>query len=89
MSDQVRDQVETRHTHNGIQTARNIPDAANAEQSLQGYAAINGLDEESEIARLAHRYFHQRQREGIEGSADGDWFRAEEEIRRGRMATNM
>ncbi len=89
MSDEIRDQVESPHAHNGIATARNMPDAANAEQSLEGYAAINGLSDDSAIARRAHELFLERERQGIPGSADGDWFRAEEEILRGRMATNM
>jgi hypothetical protein len=89
MSDEIRDLVETPHAHDGIGTARNLSDAANAEQSLEGYAAVNGLSDGSEIARRAYELFERRQREGAEGSADGDWFRAEEEVRRGRMATNM
>ncbi len=89
MSKKTRHQVESPHAHPGIKTARNLPDAANSEQSLQGYAAVNGLSEDSEIARLAYLYFQERERDGVEGSADGDWFRAEQEVRRGRMATNM
>ncbi|MDZ4796726.1 MAG: hypothetical protein SGI92_01085 [Bryobacteraceae bacterium] len=87
MSEKVRDQVETPGAHRGIHTARNMADAANSEQSLEGYAAINGLSEEDEIARVAHQFFEERQRGGTPGSSDGDWFRAEE-VRRGRMATN-
>ena len=65
-----------------VETARNLPDAANAEQSIQGYASINGLDEEAEIARVAYELFQQRGEEN--GDADGDWFRAEQEVRRRR-----
>lgn len=91
MSENVRDQVEDKHSHEEIHTARNMADAANAGQSLQGYASINGLNEtteiagvhrKSEITELAHRYFQEREESGLPGSADGDWFRAEEEVRR-------
>lgn len=89
MSDQLRDQVQDPHAHPDIQTARNLSDAADAEQSLEGYASVNGLADQSEIARVAYRLFQEREREGREGSADGDWFRAEQEVLRGREATNM
>jgi hypothetical protein len=82
MSNRVQDQVEKPSAHKGIETARNLPDAANSEQSIQGYAAINGLDEREEIARRAYQLFEQRGSK--EGDADGDWFRAEEEVRRDR-----
>lgn len=90
MSDEaIRKLVEDPHAHEEIRTARNMPDAANAGQSLEGYAAVNALSEEDEIARLAHKYFLERQKEGETGSADEDWFRAEQEVRRTRKATNM
>jgi|tagenome__1003787_1003787.scaffolds.fasta_scaffold19007035_1 hypothetical protein len=89
MSDQLRDQVQDPHAHPDISTARNLPDAADAEQSLEGYASVNGLSDQSEVARVAYRLYQERQREGHEGSADGDWFRAEQEVLRGREATNM
>ncbi|HYI97871.1 MAG TPA: DUF2934 domain-containing protein [Bryobacteraceae bacterium] len=65
-----------------VETARNLPDAANADQSIQGYASINGLDEETEIARVAYELFQKRGEEN--GDADGDWFRAQQEVRRRR-----
>ena len=67
-----------------------MPDAANAGQSLMGYAAINGLGlgDQDEIARLAYQYFQERQDQGTDGDADGDWFRAEEEVRRTRNSLN-
>ena len=71
-----------------MDTARNLADAANADNSLVGYAAINGLNEDSEIARRAHEFFLERQRTGEPGDAEGDWFRAEQEIRRDRTARN-
>jgi hypothetical protein len=83
MSNRVQDQVEKPSEHKGIGTARNLSDAANAEQSIQGYASVNGLDEQTEIARLAYKLFEERGDQ--EGDADGDWFRAEEEVRRNRQ----
>jgi hypothetical protein len=83
MSNRVQDQVEKPSAHKGIGTARNLSDAANAEQSIQGYASVNGLDEQTEIARLAYKLFEERGDQ--EGDADGDWFRAEEEVRRNRQ----
>lgn len=68
--------------HPGVTTARNLADAANAEQSLQGYAAVNGLDEQDEVARVAFDLYQNRGDQP--GDADGDWFRAEEEVRRRR-----
>jgi hypothetical protein len=88
MPDETRDMVEDTQAHADIGTARNMPDAANAGQSLMGYAAINGLGDGDEIARLAYDYFRERQEQGREGSADEDWFRAEAEVRRGRNALN-
>jgi hypothetical protein len=88
MADETRDMVEDPRAHNDISTARNMPDAANAGQSLMGYAAINGLGDQDEIARLAYDYFREREEQGREGSADDDWFRAESEVRRTRDALN-
>jgi hypothetical protein len=65
-------------------TARSLADAASSENSLQGYAAINNVDENSEIARRAHEFWTERQRAGQEGTADDDWFRAEDEVLRKR-----
>jgi hypothetical protein len=66
------------------QAARNLPAAANADNSLEGYAAVNGLNEHDEIARIAEQLYNQRVQDGIEGTAEDDWFRAEEELRRTR-----
>ena len=84
MSDRERDQVEDPSAHPDIQTARNMPDAANAQQSIQGYAAVNAnvQDETEEIARIAYDLYRQRGEE--HGDADADWFRAEAEVRRRR-----
>ena len=81
MSDRERDQVEDPSAHPDIQTARNLPDAANAQQSLQGYAAVN-VDDQEEIARIAYELYQDRGEE--HGDADADWFRAEAEVRRRR-----
>src|SRR4051812_43375383 len=55
MSDQLRDQVQDPHAHPDIRTARSLPDAADAEHSLEGYASVNGLSDQSEVARIAYR----------------------------------
>jgi hypothetical protein len=65
-----------------VPPASDLNDAASAGSSLQGYAAVNQVDEHEEIARLAYQY--SRERGEGEGSADEDWFRAEQEVRRRR-----
>jgi hypothetical protein len=82
MSNVERDLVQDPSAHENIKTARNLPDAANAEQSLEGYAAINS-EPDSEIAQIAFELYKQRG-DGA-GDADGDWFRAEQEVRRRRQ----
>jgi len=72
-----------------MKSARNMPDAANSENSLKGYAAVNGLDEQSEIARRAHELYLQREQNGQRGTAEDDWFRAEQEVRQDRMKRNV
>jgi hypothetical protein len=63
--------------------AVSLQDAANSENSLQGYSAINtNPADHAEIAEIAYRYYLERG-EGT-GSAEQDWFRAEEELRRRR-----
>ena len=59
-------------------TAHSLEEAANADNSLEGYAAINAEDH-SEIAKLAYQFYEERGREN--GSAEEDWYRAEQEIR--------
>jgi len=87
MSDNIRDQVEDPHAHPDIPTAHSLLQAADAGESIQGYAAVNGLTDDSEIAELAYEYFERRQSEGIGGSAEDDWHRAERECRRRREHT--
>src|SRR6266540_2970355 len=60
--------------------ARNLPAAANSDNTLEGYAAINGYNERDEIAKLAKMYARQQGKET--GPDDDDWFRAEFEVRR-------
>jgi hypothetical protein len=84
MSDRIEDMVEDPNAHADMATARNMPDAANAGQSLMGYAAVNGMADQDRVAQLAWEYFQNRQREGTPGTADDDWFRAESEVLRGR-----
>jgi hypothetical protein len=85
MSNNPRDLVE--NPRPGARTARNMPDAANADESLEGYAAINASGDD-DIARRAYELYEERQRNGAEGNADGDWFRAESEVRRTRDGRN-
>jgi len=87
MSEKIRDQVEDPHAHKDIPTAHSLMDAADAGQSMQGYAAVNGLGDDSEIAALAYEYFERRQAEGTDGSAEEDWHRAERECRKRREHT--
>jgi hypothetical protein len=50
MSNNPRDLVENPHAD--VRTARNMPDAANAGESLEGYAAINASGDD-DVARRA------------------------------------
>jgi hypothetical protein len=82
MSNDPREMVEPRR--HDRRPARDLPAAANSENSLEGYAAVSGLDEQDEIARLAYAFYEQRTKEAGEGSAGDDWLRAEQEIQRRR-----
>ncbi len=62
--------------------AESLQDAANSENTLQGYAAMNKTGEEEEIARIAYGYYLERG--GKEGSTEEDWIRAENEVRQRR-----
>lgn len=83
MSNKIRKMVEDRTAHPSLETARSLPEMASAGQSMQGYAAMNEAADD-EISRLAYQYYLERQSSGSDGSADGDWFRAESEVRRRR-----
>jgi len=69
-------------------TAHSLQEAASSEQSLEGYVAINhGAGphgdrqiSHDEIAELAYRFYEERNGRG--GSAEEDWHRAEQELRR-------
>ena len=63
----------------GMPSAQSLQDAANADNSLQGYAAVNDPAEHEEIARLAYSYYLERG--ASDGSAEEDWMRAEREVR--------
>ena len=64
-------------------TAHSLEEAANANNSLEGYAAINTNPDEAEIARLAYQFYEERG--GQNGSAEQDWLRAEQEVRKRRQ----
>lgn len=81
MSNDPRQMVEDPHAHEAIRTSRSLVDSANAGQSVQGYASVNGLSGDSEVARLAYEIYRDREQRGEAGDADGDWFRAEAEVR--------
>jgi hypothetical protein len=59
--------------------AQSLQDAANSENSLEGYAAINSSADHEEIARLAYSFYMERG--DAEGSAEQDWLRAEQVVR--------
>src|SRR6476660_9718210 len=73
--------VEQPH-HGGPDTARSMPDAANADNQLEGYASINGLTADDELARIALENAEKRGENATPN--DDDWFRAEAEVRRRR-----
>lgn len=72
-------------------TAHSLEDAANSDNSLEGYVAVNhsprtgGIDDHDEIAKLAYQYYQERGRE--HGSHEEDWYRAEQELRRRSQET--
>ncbi|MGI8745084.1 MAG: DUF2934 domain-containing protein [Bryobacteraceae bacterium] len=80
--------------HSDQHSAQSLEDAANSDNSLQGYAAINEVPERSEIAReavketsddheeiarLAYQYYLERG--GHHGSHEEDWYRAQQVVR--------
>jgi hypothetical protein len=59
-------------------TAHSLEEAANSDNSLEGYAAANANDHD-EIAKIAYCLYQDR---GCEhGQDQDDWFRAEREYR--------
>jgi hypothetical protein len=79
-NEKTEDLVQTPETERTA--ARSLADAANSDNSLQGYAAINELNEKDEIARMAMKFASQQGKEA--GPEPDDWSRAEEEVRRRR-----
>ena len=80
-------------------SAKSLEDETNSNDTLQGYAAMNDVDEHSEIAkeaanetsddreeiaRLAYQYHEERGRH--HGSHQEDWYRAEQVIRERRSS---
>lgn len=59
-------------------TAHSLEEAANSDNSLEGYAAMNA-DLHDEIARLAYQLYEDRGRR--DGFHEQDWLRAEQQIR--------
>jgi len=51
--DKIEDMAATAETER--HAARSLQEAANSDNSLEGYAAINGLGEKDEIARKAEK----------------------------------
>lgn len=97
MNPRQKPEKEQKHSHEHLRPARNLEDAANSENTLQGYAAMNDEgedtvigreaarehpDDHEEIARLAYQYYLERG--GEHGSHEEDWYRAEREIRKQR-----
>lgn len=79
----VADATDPHHAHKP-HTAHSLREAAESENPVEGYAAMNipanQVDQHAEIAHLAYSYFLERG--GEHGRADEDWHRAEAEIRR-------
>lgn len=86
MSNNVRALVEDPHAHPDVETAHALSEMTRSGQTLQGYQAMNGNSGEAEIMELAYSHYLDRQKNGKEGSAEEDWFRAEKEIRNRRTA---
>lgn len=68
-----------------IDSARSLTDATSRDNYLEGYAAINNVDEHGEVSQLAYEYYLQRGEK--HGSPEDDWLRAEQEVRRRRASS--
>ena len=92
--------TDTQPHHTSVAPAHSLQEAADSNNSLQGYAAMNDPtgkseiahyamehpgDEQQEIARLAYQYYEERG--GAHGSHHEDWLRAENEIRSRRRSS--
>jgi hypothetical protein len=89
------------HKHqdkNNLPPAHSLRDAADTDNTLEGYAAMNDVprdseitkevlahpvDEHSEISKLAYDFYLERG--GQHGAHEDDWYRAEREIRSRRQ----
>ncbi len=84
-----------------LPTAHSLREAADTDNTLQGYAAMNDpggkseiakfavahpIDEHHDISRRAHQLYLDRG--GENGSAEDDWCRAEQEVRAGRGSSS-
>lgn len=88
MSNDPRKLVQDPRAHEDMQTSHSMAEAANSGHSLQGYAALNALRSDDEVARIAYELYRRREQQGEPGDADTDWFKAEEEVRRTRESRN-
>ena len=61
-------------------TAHSLTEATSQENYLESYAAINAVDEHSQVSELAYQFFLERGEK--HGTPEGDWLRAEEEMKR-------
>jgi hypothetical protein len=77
-----------------LPAAHSLREAADTDNTLEGYAAMNAVDPNSDIAHAAEEYpvdLHQQisrlayqlweERRGEGGSADEDWFQAEKRVK--------
>ena len=84
---------ETKHQEQDLPPAHSLREAANTDNTLEGYAAMNAVpensaiaqevlehpvDEHAEISKLAYDYYLERG--GHHGAHEDDWYRAEREI---------
>ncbi len=91
----IKDRIALPKEHHDLPEAHSLGDAVNSENTLQGYAAMNAVPPDSEIAReaasekpvdqqeiarLAYQYWEERGRE--HGSHEDDWHKAEKKLRR-------
>lgn len=68
----------TTHHDDEMPSARSLEEAVNADNSLEGYAAMN-YDDNAEISQRAYQLYEERGRQ--HGFHEQDWHQAEQEIR--------
>ena len=73
------------HDKKKMRTAHSLEEAANADNSLEGYAAMNANGHD-EIAKIAYELYEQRGRE--HGHHEEDWHHAEREYQRRRSQSS-